>query len=100
MTGTAMTRLWAGRLVQLLHQAGAHPRRNTWVFFGSCVGHPNFEGYVANLAKILEEAVDDIAETGTPPEAVGACLNALSEWCKRPDVAMWHGVSWAEGLRK
>lgn len=87
------------RLVQLLHQAGAQPRRNTWIFFGSCAGHPDFEGYVANLAKILEEALEDIAETGTPPETVHACLEALSSWRKQPDAAMWHAISWAEGAR-
>jgi SAM-dependent methyltransferase len=87
------------RLVQLLHQAGAQPRRNTWVFFGGCAGHPDFEGYAANLAKILEEAIDEIAETGTPPETVHTLLDALSAWRKRPDAAMWHGISWAEAAR-
>ena len=86
------------RLVQLLHQAGAQPRRNTWVFFGGCAGHPDFEGYALNLAKIIEEAVDEIADTGTPPESVHAALEALSIWRKRPDAAMWHGISWAEGV--
>jgi SAM-dependent methyltransferase len=28
------------RLIQLLHQAGAAPRFNTFVFFGSCAGQP------------------------------------------------------------
>ena len=87
------------RLVQLLHQAGAQPRRNTWVFFGGCSGQPDFKGYVTNLAKIIEEAIDEIAETGTPRETVQALLDALATWHRRPDAALWHGVAWAEGVR-
>lgn len=30
------------RLVQLLHECGAEPTRNEWLFFGSCSGNPHF----------------------------------------------------------
>src|SRR5437868_4850405 len=40
------------RLVWFLHQAGAAPRRNGVVFFGSCAGHPDFGLYVTNLAGV------------------------------------------------
>ena len=52
------------RLVQLLHHAGATPKRNTWVFFGGCAGDPEFGGFVMNLAHIIEEAGADIVEIG------------------------------------
>jgi SAM-dependent methyltransferase len=87
------------RLVQLLHQAGVQPRRNTWIFFGGCSGQPDFEGYVSNLAKILEGAIDAIAETGTPRETVQAVLDVLATWHRRPDAALWHGIAWAEGVK-
>ena len=88
------------RLVQLLHQAGVQPRRNTWVFFGGCSGQPDFEGYVTNLAKIIEKAMDEIVETGTPRETVqAAAWMLLPRGIRRPDAALWHGVAWAEGVR-
>src|SRR5215207_3197594 len=68
------------RLVQLLHQAGAQPHRNTWIFFGSCAGQENFEAYVANLTKIIEEAGDDIAAMGVSRAAVRESLDALASW--------------------
>ena len=87
------------RLVQLLHQAGALPRRSTWIFFGACAGHPDFELYVENLAIILEGARDSIVATGTGPDELGAALVALRRWKRRPDAAFWFAMSWAEGVR-
>jgi hypothetical protein len=52
------------RLVQLLHQAGLVPRRNTFVFFGVCAGDRDFEDLVRNIASIVDEAIDDIIATG------------------------------------
>jgi hypothetical protein len=43
--------------------------------------------------------MEEIAETGTPRETVLAAGEALSAWGKRPDAAMWHPVSWAEGIK-
>ena len=79
------------RLVQLLHQAGVRPRRNTWVFFGGCSGQPDFEGYVTNLAKIIEKAIDAIAETGTPRETVQARLGCS---CHMASAAGRCAVAW------
>ena len=87
------------RLVQLLHEAGARPQRNAWVFFGACSGQAEFRAYLANLAKIIEEATEDIAEIGTPRELVRHSLDALADLHERPDAALWHAVSWAEGVR-
>src|SRR5262249_32183074 len=44
------------RLVALLHEAGASPVRNTWIFFGACAGDPMLAPYVENLIGILETA--------------------------------------------
>jgi SAM-dependent methyltransferase len=88
------------RLVQLLHQAGAQPRRNTWIFFGSCAGQENFGAYVRDLAKIIEEAGDDIAATGVSPAALRESLDALASWEHRPDAAFWHAIAWAEGVKR
>jgi ubiquinone/menaquinone biosynthesis C-methylase UbiE len=87
------------RLVQLLHEAGARPRRCTWIFFGACAGHSDFELYVDNLALILEGAQEGIIATGTKREDLTAALLALKEWKRRADAAFWFAMSWAEGVR-
>ncbi len=87
------------RLVPLLHQAGALPRRNTWIFFGSSAGHSDFHIYVDNLALILEEAEASIVATGTTPQDLHAALAALRSWKLRPDASLWFAMSWAEGVR-
>jgi ubiquinone/menaquinone biosynthesis C-methylase UbiE len=87
------------RLVQLLHQAGALPRRSTWIFFGACAGHADFELYVENLAIILEGAREAIVATGVDGGDLAAALVALRAWKRRPDAAFWFAMSWAEGVR-
>jgi ubiquinone/menaquinone biosynthesis C-methylase UbiE len=87
------------RLVQLLHQAGALPRRSTWLFFGACAGHTDFELYVENLAIILEEAREPILATGLGQSDFAATLASLRQWKRRPDAAFWFAMSWAEGVR-
>ena len=87
------------RLVQLLHAAGLIPRRNTLVFFGGCAGEIDFEGVVANMASVVEEAIEDISATGIPRSAVSAALDTLKAWGREPDSAVWYGMAWAEGLR-
>jgi ubiquinone/menaquinone biosynthesis C-methylase UbiE len=87
------------RLVQLLHAAGAEPRRSTWIFFGACAGHADFELYVENLAIILEEAAGAIVATGIDRHDLAAAMTALRLWKQRPDAALWFAMSWAEGIR-
>ncbi len=87
------------RLVQLLHQAGARPRRNTWLFFGSCSGAANFQGFVRNLSSILESARASILSTGHSDEEIDSAVRSLREWENRPDAAFWFAISWAEGVR-
>lgn len=88
------------RLVALLHEAGAAPVRNTWLFFGSCAGHPDLGAYVENLARILEGVRDPILALGEVDAAgFDGTLSALRAWGDRPDAAMWYAVSWAEGRR-
>jgi len=88
------------RLVSLLHLAGAKPTRNTWIFFGSCAGHPAFDPLVENLIGLLKGARKICIAAGFIDESYledGIC--ALRAWKQRPDAAMWLAVSWAEGIR-
>ena len=87
------------RLVSLLHQAGAIPVRNTWLFFGACAGEADvFPAYVANIITIVEgvrEAILDLGEVDD--RTFDECLANLRHWGERPDAALWYGISWAEG---
>jgi SAM-dependent methyltransferase len=88
------------RLVELLHTAGAEPVRNTWLFFGSCSGHPDFPRFASNLIEILVGAKEAILETGhIDSPGYEAAMTALRAWSQGPDSALWYAVSWAEGRR-
>jgi SAM-dependent methyltransferase len=87
------------RLVQLLAEAGAQPRRNTWIFFGSCAGQPDFGDFVTNLAGLLEGAIDVILTMGVTRDQVEDVLEALDRWGERTDAAIWFSIAWAEAIR-
>jgi ubiquinone/menaquinone biosynthesis C-methylase UbiE len=88
------------RLVALLHEARAKPVRNTWLFFGSCAGHPTFGGYVTNLIEILNGARETILAQGLlDSEVFDQGVAALRAWGRRPDAAFWYAIAWAEGVR-
>jgi SAM-dependent methyltransferase len=87
------------RLVKLLHDAGAAPRRNTWIFFGACAGHADFALYVENLAIILEGATAAMLATGLDRDELSAAIAALRLWKERRDAAFWFAMSWAEAMR-
>lgn len=88
------------RLVQLLHEAGAKPVRNAWIFFGSCSGQPEFPALVENMATILEGARDPIVGPGLMERSTfGEALRELRAWGRRPDAAIWFSICWAEGVR-
>jgi hypothetical protein len=54
---------------------------------------------VRNIASIIDEAIDDIVGIGLPCQSVTATLDALIDWSKEPDPAVWFGMSWAEAVR-
>ena len=88
------------RLVSLLHEAGARPRRNTWIFFGSCAGSDDWRPLVANLIGVLRTARGTIAEHALlPPEAFDYGLSEVERWSERPDAAFWFAIAMAEGVR-
>ncbi|HEV8701386.1 MAG TPA: methyltransferase domain-containing protein [Candidatus Polarisedimenticolia bacterium] len=88
------------RLVSLLYEAGARPRRNTWIFFGSCSGSPDFKAYVENAVGVVRSARRAIIDGGLLPAATfDAALRAFDAWKHRPDAALWFAIAWAEGVR-
>jgi SAM-dependent methyltransferase len=88
------------RLVSLLREAGAEPRRNRWLFFGACEGDPDFGDYVANLVTILEIARGEILATGRVTAAtLDAALAGVRALATTPGASFWYARSWAEGVR-
>ncbi len=74
-----------GRLVSLLHAAGAVPSRNTWIFFGSCSGSPDFPDVVENLEKILLGARTLILSTAHIEEdSFDDGIESLKTWTPTP----------------
>lgn len=89
------------RLVSLLVEAGAHPRRNRLLFFGACAGTADFPLYTRNLAIILEEAREIVIDGGKlDGVAFERAMAHLDAWSSRPDAAIWYVRNWAEGLRR
>ena len=89
------------RLVQLLHEAGAAPQRNRWIFFGGCAGMESFDVLTANMWGVLQTARETIIRMGLFDERTFDAVEAsYREWFHRPDAAMWFAVSWAEGVKR
>jgi ubiquinone/menaquinone biosynthesis C-methylase UbiE len=89
------------RLVSLLHEAGARPKRNTWVFFGSCAGGPHFDEFIANIMNVLVGARDTIlVQALVDPNHFDESMAAFRIWAHRPDAALWYAICWAEGEKK
>lgn len=88
------------RIVSLLHAAGAHPARNTWIFFGACAGMEVFDVLAANMLGVVTTArerivVGDLLDASAFEEAV----SSYQTWARRPDAALWFSMCWAEGRK-
>ena len=88
------------KLVALLHEAGARPRRNRWIFFGGCAGDEVFPLLIENMAGLFIGAREAILAGGQlDGESFTAALAAVRAWGRRPDAALWFARCWAEGVR-
>ena len=89
------------RLVSLLNDAGAKPRRNHLIFFGSCAGAPEFPTFVRNVIGVIKTAREVITgPLGFSAKRFDQALRAMRQWSRRPDAALWYGLCWAEGVRR
>lgn len=89
------------RLVSLLHEAGADPVRNTWIFFGACSGMETFSPFVRNFVGVVAGVRETIVSHGLlGASEFDAAVAAILEWEKRPDAACWFALAWAEGVRR
>ena len=86
--------------MQLLHEAGAQPVRNTWVFFGGCAGMETFPILAANMAGVVRTARDTIVSQKLfDADAFDRVMADYRIWSQRPDAALWFSVAWAEGVK-
>ncbi len=89
------------RLVSLLHQSGAVPTQNDWLFFGSCAGHSHFPIYARNLRGVIESAKDAIVPAGLMEQSkFDDAISALQKWEQNPAAAIWYAVCWTEGTKR
>ena len=89
------------RLVQLLHEAGAQPVRNTWVFFGGCAGMETFPILAENMAGVVRTARETIVSQRLfDGDAFDHVMAEYHTWSQRPDAALWFSVAWAEGVKQ
>lgn len=88
------------RLVQLLHEAGTRPVRNTWIWFGGCAGMDVFPTLTANMAGVVKTARETMIAMRLAEEGqFDRVMEHYEEWSRRPDAAIWFAVAWAEGTR-
>jgi SAM-dependent methyltransferase len=88
------------RLVQLLHEAGARPVRNTWIWFGGCAGMDVFPTLAANMMGVVKTARETILSMRlAEADQFDRVVEHYEAWSRRPDAAIWFGVAWAEGAR-
>ena len=89
------------RLCSLLHEAGAQPVRNTWIFFGASAGMPAWPGFIDNMVVQLAGAREAIVGGGLLGQAeFETALAAVTKWSARPEAAFWYAICWAEGVRR
>jgi len=88
------------KLVQLLYEAGARPRRSTFIFFGAGAGDPLFPAIATNILGVLRGAKPAILAGAAMDEGVfERTMDALRDWGDRPDAGFWYAMAWAEGIR-
>ena len=88
------------RLVSLLHQAGARPVRNTFVFFGGCAGEATFETMVNHCLAVWQAAMETLLSRGLyETRYFEATLESLRRWSRLPDAALWYPICYAEGIK-
>jgi len=89
------------RLVSILHEAGASPSRNAWMFYGSCSGEPHFPKFAENIIRVLEGAKVSVVDNGLFDARVfDTVISHMRDWANLPDAAMWYAICYAEGVRK
>ncbi|HET9234975.1 MAG TPA: hypothetical protein VFP10_12615, partial [Candidatus Eisenbacteria bacterium] len=88
------------RLVDLLHRAGAVPKRSASLTVSSCAGSPSFRPLMHIITDCFANSEKSVqgTETMTAAEFATSML-ALRTWSEHPAAALWYMTCWAEGRR-
>lgn len=88
------------RLVSLLHQAGAQPRRATMISWANCAGNPEFPVLIRNLIDVIRTARNQVIRFALlEAAAFDLALEEIDRWSTtRPDAVIWYAVSLAEAI--
>ncbi len=92
---------WIGRrLVSLLQNVGAKPKRNDMLFFGSCAGNAVFDTMIDNFVGVIRSAEASIIESGgLDPEGIERGFGAFAKWRRLPGASLWYMTCWAEAVK-
>ena len=88
------------RLVDLLHRAGAVPKRSASLTVSSCAGSPSFRPLMHIVIDCFENSKNALQAMGamSAPE-FDASMQGLRNWSDHPAAALWYMTCWAEGRR-
>jgi len=88
------------RLVALLHDAGAVPKRNAQISYNSCQGAADFGAVFENLVGVVAGARGTVVSQDLMSgDRFDEAIRALTAWGRTAGVAIWYGMCWAEGIR-
>lgn len=87
------------RLVTLLHQAGAQPRRAAMISWTNCAGNSEFPVLIRNLIDVIGTARPQVIRFSLlEAAAFDLALDEIARWSNRPDAVIWYAVSFAEAV--
>lgn len=87
------------QLPDLLHAAGAVPRRATTLFFGAAQSERRFNPVVDNMIAILDGAAESLAASGrVSPSEMASMARAMEDWRSNPGAAIWYSIPLVEGV--
>jgi SAM-dependent methyltransferase len=88
------------RLVDVLHGAGASPKRSASLSVSSCAGSPSFRPLLHIVVESFQSAGKPMMQSGAIDlEQFEAGMRGLRSWNDHPAAALWYTTCWAEGRR-
>ena len=88
------------RLVDLLHRAGAVPKRSASLTVSSCAGSPSFRPLMHIIIDCFANSEKSLRGMGVIAAAEFATsMQGLRAWSEHPAAALWYMTCWAEGRR-
>jgi ubiquinone/menaquinone biosynthesis C-methylase UbiE len=88
------------RLVELLQNASASPKRSASLSVSSCAGSPSFRPLLRIVVESFQSAGKSMMQSGAiGQDAFETGMRGLRSWNDHPAAALWYTTCWAEGRR-